>query len=270
MLPRSAIAAICLAATWSSAAHAHPGSHSRLHRLDQQIAKEPERADLLIRRAEVHRQSDHPALALIDVERAEALGAGVAAELTRGLALLDLDRAAEARAALERYLAAHSKDARARLAYARALDVTGPVAAAAAAWDAVRAVDPAPAPELRLQHAEALERADRIDDALVALRLPEGAAPVEVLSLAEVSLLERAGRTKAALKTLEAAARSSSAPAALWIRHATRLEQLHRRAEARTSWERASAALHRLPSARRRSAPIRQLYAQVREALRRP
>jgi len=98
---RSAAVALLLA----TAALAHPGYLHEIDRLTGEIAAQPSRVDLYVKRAEYERRALLFEEALADLDRAEAIDAGIRAiRLERGLTLSALGSDAEADAVLTAYL----------------------------------------------------------------------------------------------------------------------------------------------------------------------
>lgn len=99
-------------------AWAHPGLHHDIAKVTAAIEVSPDRPDLWLRRARLHRLDGHAEAALADLERARHLGMGDGELLLeQGLALADAGFGRQAEETLNLYLQGHpgNADARARL-----------------------------------------------------------------------------------------------------------------------------------------------------------
>lgn len=218
-----------------AAVRAHESVQTELAELDAALAQR-EDADLLVRRAELHRVRGETQRALDDLARAQAIDpARETVALARARALLEAGRDAEAREALAGFRtregasagAAWLLDARALAALGRPRDAAETYARAAAALSA-------PAPDVFLEWAEvelagsgSAERALAAVDAGVAKLGPAAALEERALELT-LSL----GRFDAALARLDALAARSARRAPWSARRAEILAQAGRRAEA--------------------------------------
>ena len=191
------------------AAFAHSDLLAQIERLDDQIQAQPENAEWLIRRGDLHRRHEDYAAAARDFEAARALAPDHSEidfyQGRLGLETADFDAAARY---LERYLAANPRHPGAwRLRAETALGENDSCFAAEAFERAVRFSD-APSPALYRQWVLALLAAGDRQGALAAVDagLQRLGAEVSLLGLgSDTALADRdAGRAQAYLKRLPA------------------------------------------------------------------
>lgn len=104
-MARVAICALVGAYVLTTSALAHPGLHHDIERVSRELVAEPDRVDLLLRRAILFRLNDEPAKSLVDLDRARVLEPeNITVVLQRGLALSALKRDGEAEVELGRYI----------------------------------------------------------------------------------------------------------------------------------------------------------------------
>jgi tetratricopeptide (TPR) repeat protein len=227
-----------------------------------------------VRRGELLGHHGETEAALSDFDRAEALDPALTAvALARGELLFGAGRFAEAKAALDRFLAAQPNHAAALSTRARTHAELGRPADAVADYaGAVRA---------RIELGQAwpddyLERARVLaawggEHTLEALRgIEEGIGqlgPIVSLELYAIDLELLAGRQEAAL-TRVAALLAQSPRKERWLaRRAEILEGAGRDAEARLAYEQATRAISALPARHRRTRATRELENRVEEGL---
>jgi tetratricopeptide (TPR) repeat protein len=168
-----------------AAALAHPGPHHDAERLTEALSREPNRIDLLYRRAEAFRLEGRFEAALADLDRAASLDPGSRlVRLQRGLTLAALRRDDEAEKELTRYLAAPSPRAVAYVERARTRLRGGRLDAALADFSA--ALQLKDDVDVYLARGRALEQAGRLEEAASGyraglMRLPGAAALVDAL-----------------------------------------------------------------------------------------
>lgn len=137
----------------------------RITDLTYRIALDSSDSSLLIERGMMLHISGYQKEALHDFERAAALdGTADEADFGRGLALLALNRPAEGKVHLDRFLAVYPDDAQVRATRARTLVALGDNLGAAA--DYTRVIVHSPAPDYYGERARALAAAGQFDDAL--------------------------------------------------------------------------------------------------------
>jgi len=121
-------------------ASGHAEIEVRLAELDARIAAAPRDAELVARRAELHRIHGDWAAAAADYDRAESIDPALSVvHLGRGHLRLDEGRQSEAARELDLYLAKNPRDARALALRARAASEGRDPRVAAAFWDAALA-----------------------------------------------------------------------------------------------------------------------------------
>src|SRR5262245_11780016 len=97
---------LALALACTPAASAHQDLAEQIDALTVRIEREPRRADLLLKRGELHRAHRDWDLAFADYERAAALDPGLApVDLARATMALDADMPQAALTAIDRFLA---------------------------------------------------------------------------------------------------------------------------------------------------------------------
>lgn len=247
---------------------ADPTLDDQLAVLDHQLAL-AEDPSAYLRRADVYRQRHAWDAALSDCARAlRAGGDAETVELLRAQVLLDADHAAEARAALERLLAAAPDSPAPRLLHATvALRLSDP---GAAADDYARAVPAlrAPLPDHYIAWSQALSAAGREAEALQ--RLDQGLTrlgPLPVLQLAAVETAVRLGDAAGAVHRLDVMLASQPRQPALLARRAELLQQTGRQREAQAAYRQALEVLTSRTAAGRQSTAMTALERRVRMAL---
>jgi tetratricopeptide (TPR) repeat protein len=253
---------------------AHGPLDEQITALTERIERDPYDAKLYLRRGELLGEHGEPEAALADFDRADRLDPGLsAAAHARGTLLFRVGRLAEAKLALDRFLAVQPDNPDALSTRARAHAGLGrPGNAVADYTSAIRA---------RQKRADAvpddyLERARLLagwgsEHTLEALRgLDEGIAqlgPLVSLELCAIDLELAAGRRDAALARLAVVAAQSPRKEQWLVRQAEILEEAGRSVEARLAYEQAAGALEVLPSRHRRTRATLELERRVQEAL---
>jgi tetratricopeptide (TPR) repeat protein len=264
-----ALAVVALA----SPAASHGDLHEQIGALSRRIEATPDRADLHLTRGDLHRAHREWQAALADYERAARLDPGLAAvDLARGLALLELGSASDARDALDRFLSRQPGHAEARVARARALSALGEPLAAAAEYTRAIASAARPRPEHYLERARALAHAGDawMDEAVAGL--DEGVSRlgnVPGLEILAIDLELKRGRTDAALARLERLAAPAARKEAWLTRRGDILEQAGRLTEAREAYRLAVHAVESLPVHRRATRTARDIEARARAGVER-
>ncbi len=255
---------------------AHVALEEQIGDLTHRIQHQPDDASLYLRRGELHRIRQEWASALSDYETAQRLDPEMASvDLCLGLLLLETDRPAQARGALDRFLSRRPDHAEGLAFRARSLEMLGDHLAAAA--DLTRAIERSapperPRPEYYLDRARAIMAAGdaHMDEALRGLdagleRLGE---PV-TLALSAIELEVKAGRYDAALARVDRIATRAARKENWLSRRAEILELAGRLDEARRCHEQTLEAIESLPSARRGAVAVLDLESSARAALRR-
>lgn len=273
MIPPSVrFGALALAfATWCCAvlpAAGHGDLHEQIDDVTRQIAREPTAA-LHWRRGELHREHEEYAEALADYQKAAELDPTLAeVELGRGKALLSVGRPGDARAALDRFLAAKPGHAAGLEFRGRALAALGKTREAIADFDQALARAEEPVPETFIERS-ALHRA--AGDSAAALKgLDEGIVrlgPILTLQTAAIEIELAEKRHDAALARVALLADAAERKEGWHFQRGTILRAAGRPAEARQAFSDALVALEKLPPRLRALAPTRELEQKIRSAL---
>ncbi len=270
--------------TWglTPMALAHDGLDERVERLGNQLEESGPRADLFLKRAEVHRQLEHWEHAFEDL-----IHAGKAdpdhedLELARARLLLDVGWWPAARASLERHIQARGEDAESLTLLAECARGLGDTRQELALRTRSLALHTQPAPEHYLQLVKAQLTAAPTDSMTEASSSIEAAldtldagilqlGPVPALQLRAIELERAAARWDAALARLETL--TNIAPRKEhWLKQTgDLLAEAGRHARAREAWLAARAALDTLKPHRRMNAQAQALEAQLSAALAAP
>jgi tetratricopeptide (TPR) repeat protein len=254
-------------------AAAHGDLHEQIAAMTRRIEQAPARADLYVRRGQLHRAHGEWDAALADYDQAARLDPELAVvDFLRGVALLDAGRPAAARAALDRFLARRPDHAEAHATRARAQVGLGHRLAASQDFSLAIALVPQPRPEYYIERAQALAAAGdaHLDDALRGL--DDGIdklGPLVTLQLYAVDLELARERPAAALARLDRMLQRVGINPTWLVRRAEILERAGRPGEARAAYASSLAALDRLAPSRRASKAMDDLTAKVRTALER-
>ena len=252
---------------------AHPGIDDQIAHVTTLIEKDPQNATLFLRRGELYRIHRAWADAEADYAKSRKLDPDLAlVDLCMGKLQLDADKPAEAKQALDLYLARRPHDADALAFHGRALARLGQHVAAAASF--TRAIanvrSDRPKPEYYLERAQALEAAgiSHLDEALHGL--DEGLAklgnPV-VLQNYAIELELKGRRYDAALARLARMASRAQRKETWLVRKGEILERAKRFDEARAAYEQSLVAVDALPASRRQNRAVEKLVEQARTAL---
>lgn len=140
-LARVVICAVVSASIFTTDAIAHPGLAHDIEQVSRGLAIEPDRVDLLLRRAILYRLHDEAAKSLVDLDRARVLEPdNIKVALQRGLALSALKRDREAEVELSRYVRACGENPEALAERARIRERTNRPALAVADYGAALAL----------------------------------------------------------------------------------------------------------------------------------
>jgi len=251
---------------------AHSDIAEQIAAVTARIEVEPRRADLFLKRGELHRAHRDWAPALADYDRAAALDPGLTSvDLARAAVGLDADTPGAALAAIERFLARRPGHADGLALRARILARLGRPLEAAEDWGRAIAASSRPRPELYLERARALAAADRrLDEALATL--DEGIrrlGSVVTLELAAAELEISVARYDAALARVDRLAAAAPRREQWLLQRGEILERADRAAEAREAFAAALRAVEALPDARRRTRAVEDIETRSRSALRR-
>jgi len=252
-------------------APAHTDLHEQIETLSAQIAKKPGKAELYLKRGNIHLLHQDRDTAMADFERAATLDPKLSAvHLARGRVFQQLGLPKTAKAAFDRFLALEPGHSIGLAARAHVQAELGRYLEAAE--DYTRAIRNAkkPPPEFFLERAKALAGAGdaHVDRALEGL--DEGTrklGPVGVLSLYSIDLELKRKRYDAALKRLEAIISSSSRKERWFARKGEILQQAGRKDEAREAFLQAIKAIEALSPHHRKTRAMTDLEKRVRVAL---
>jgi predicted negative regulator of RcsB-dependent stress response len=252
-------------------ANAHGELHEQIVAAAAAIAKEPARADLYLKRSELHRYHRAWDAALADLERAEALSnRWHTLHFARAGVYLDAEWFESAKAAADRFLAVEPRHAAALVVRARARERLGEHLGAADDFTRAIAASAEPAPELYIERAqaEAAEGGPHVDAALRGL--DQGMAKLGnlvTLQMAAIELEAMQHRVDAALARVDSILANAPRKETWLTRRGEILQQTGRTAEAAQSFQAALAALESLPPNRRSVSSMRDLEARIRAGL---
>lgn len=267
---RKALLAICGFVLLAPAAFAHAGIDERIADVTKEIAAEPARAELYIKRGELHRlHRDWPA-ALADFEKAARLDPSLdRVLLSRGRLGFESGDYQLARGDLERYIERHPDDHEARLVRARLFRNLQMWPAAVGEYDRLIELLPRPAPEYFIERAEAeaARGSSHVPAALVGLDLGIGKlGPVLSLQEPAIELELRLKNWDNALSRLDTLGRWL-APERVWRRRGEILARAGRSREATQAFRRSLDLVAQMPPRRRNAPAMQQFEREIRAEL---
>jgi tetratricopeptide (TPR) repeat protein len=248
---------------------AHGDLHEQIDAVTKEIAAHPDDATLYVKRGELHRFEGHLAAALADYIEASRIDPSLAeADLGRGRALLDANRAARAEGPLVRFLHARPNHAEGRLALARCLAKLGRQTESAAEYTRAIGLFSPPNPDLYVERARVLAAAGRPAEAIRGL--DEGIArlgsPVALEDVAIDLEVQRKNWDGALVRGDRVAA--SLARRETWLaRRGEILASAGRPREARESFEAAQRSIEALSPRLRQTRAMSRLQEKVRNSL---
>jgi tetratricopeptide (TPR) repeat protein len=256
-----------------SSVAAHGDLHEQIAAITRRIDQAPSRAELYVRRGQLHRAHGEWEAALADYDRAARLDPTLdVIDFLRGVVLLDAGRPSDARAVLDRFLARQPDHAEAHVARARARLGLGHHLAAGQDFSRAIALLPQPRPEYYVERARALSAAGdaHLDEAVRGLDdgIDRLGSPV-TLQLYAVDLELARARPAAALARLDRMLERAGSNPTWLVRRAEILELAGRPGDARIAYASSLAALQGLAPSRRGSKAVDELTARVRAALER-
>lgn len=251
------------------ALQAHGDLHEQIEAITARIEKDPDNAELYLKRGELHRAHREWAAAQADFDRAANRNPSLdTVNLARGLLWIDRGEWAQAEKALGNFLAIHPDHAAALAARARVLvRMDRPEEGAA---EFTRALAVKPLPELYLERARALVKANTANLENAVRGLDDGLAklgPVVTLQLLALDFEVQMQDYTAALARLDAITLRSPRKEAWLARRGDLLHQAGRSAEARVAWKDALAAIAQLPPHRRSTRALTALESQLQANL---
>ncbi len=248
---------------------AHGELHEQIEAVTALIAKEPVNADLILKRAELHRAHEEWAAALADYDRVDPLAPG-RTSLGRGLVLLAQGKAREALAPLDECLRARPDHIEALTARGRARVQLRELAGAVADFDRAIELSRVFDPDVFLERARALtgDEPPKLDEAARGLNEAiRRAGDVPSLGLALCDIEVQRGRFDDAL-ALNDKLRARSPRQESWLaRRGEILLKAGQPGEAAEAFRAAQAAIHSLPPRLRVTQMTRELEAKLGQQL---
>jgi tetratricopeptide (TPR) repeat protein len=249
--------------------HAHGDFHEQITVLDAEIAKAPAKAELWLRRGELHHAHGDFDAARADYDKAATLDPTLATvHLARGQLFLQTGALNEAKQSLDRFLEKYPGHAAGLVARARTKRRLRDLPGALADYDQAIAAAREPEPDYYLERAELLaaQGGEQIERAVRGL--DEGLArlgqPVSLL-LAAIEIEVADHRYDAALHRIDAMC-DRTPRKELWLsRRGEVLEKAGQPAAAREAYRAALSALDELPEQRRRTKTMTDLRAHLLE-----
>lgn len=261
----TALAVLVLAA----AAWGHGSLHERIAALSAEIAKRPDDAGLRFQLAEIRCQHGDWAEALVSLDKVEQLAPGrFPTDMLRGRAALGAGRAADAKAALDRFIAAHPGNAQALTLRARAFGRLEKGGQCLDDYRAALAAEARPEPDIFQEVADALAFRGHEDEAVRVL--DAGIAKLGMipsLALKAIAMEVKLKHYDAALARMEAMQKAAPRPEPWMAKRAALLEQAGRFEESKAAWESLASHLAALPDNERRSHAMSTLTEQSKLAL---
>ncbi len=250
---------------------AHGDTHEQIDAVSKEIAAQPNRLELWLKRAELHRVHGEFGLALADCQTAEKLEPnGATVQYFRGKTLFDAGLYPEAVAALDRFLAVERESSKAFLIRARVFAKLRNFERAAADFsDGIRFAA-APEPDYFTERAQAWDAAGKTEAALSGL--DEGIArfgPVVSLQTPAIDLELKLGRYEAALKRVDSLSAQSSRKESWLLQRAKILERAGRSEEARVAYANAAVAIERLPGRIASTESVQIMQKEITSSLQR-
>ena len=253
----------------AASVRAHGPVSESIAALTAELAREPNRPELLLSRARFHAQHEDWPAAHADLDRVDVITPGLAnTSLLRGEVFLMAADLKKARATFVQLIAAEPRLALAYDGLARTMVGDGEFAGAAQAFGRAVEFSEQPAPILYYNQSSAFEKAGKPEEALAAL--DAGIArigPIVSLVTPAIEMDIAAGRFDAAIARVDVLLASLPRKETWLVRRAEILEKAGRKTEARATWEQARAAFATLPEFRQSTLQMSQLRARIEAAL---
>jgi predicted Zn-dependent protease len=247
----------------------HGGYHERIIYLTAAVENNPSDPLLHFELANVHADHGDLQLALLNLDRVDALASGkFLTDLSRGQAFLVAGEFAKAKEALDRQLLSHPECARAWLLRARAEGKLGQDAACLADYREALKRAASPDPDLLQEVAEALAARGCEKEAgqVLAMGIEKlGKIPSLVLRALDLEIAMK--DFEAALRRVEDAGQNAPRPEPWMARRATVLAQAGRIEESRAAWKALAKHLDSLPEQERTSYAMSRLKEETSQAL---
>lgn len=248
---------------------AHGPVHEQIVRLSEEIKQFPDSADLFLQRGELYRHHQDWDAALTDYKSAQNLAPRLAmVDLCRGKLFFDAGKLPQAKAALDRFLAAAPNDAEGFLTRARVMAQLGSYAQAAIDYGRAIQNMSSPQPEHYYERSEALVSVGRTMEALQGI--DEGIrrlGGIVTLQLYAIELEINLQLYDEALRRLEKIAAESPRQEKWLARRGEILQLAGRDEEARRAFQSALQEIETLPLQRRSAKAVFDLEKRVRAAL---
>ncbi len=249
------------------AARAHGPDHEVIVALTAELARNPGDAELLLHRGERYRSHGDLASARLDFQAALSNNPAChPARLRLALVARDQDQLPESLRLLDQTLANQPTNLLARVARADVLIRSGRPGEAIPEYDRILAESPQPRPDLFLSRSRTIlahdtngwaRALDGIEDGIRRL------GPVPSLQLHALELEERGGRVDAALARIDSIMEGMDRRERWLARRGDVLLAAGRPREARAEYQRALAALDRLPERLRRTIASEELRREL-------
>lgn len=258
-----AVGLLCLPAA------AHEGIYEQIAQVTRQVRQDPHNPVLYLKRGELFRLLKEWDSALADYDRAATLDpTSVEVDYFRGRMWAEAHQPRRAHRALDRFLQAKPDHTEGRLTRARVLAQLRHPAAAVADYSHVIDSSPTPKPDHFIERARVQTAAREFTTALRGL--DEGLAklgPIVTLQVEAIEIELKNRNPDGALARLDAAAAASPRQEHWLTRRGEILLRAGRKAEARTAFAAALAAIEALPTHLRQVKATVTLEKRVRAAL---
>lgn len=248
---------------------AHGDLDRRIAEVTERIRRSPKDAPLYLQRAELHRQHGDPDAALADLAQVRKLDPRLAdADFTEGRVLFDAGRYAEARPALDRFLAGQPNQPIALWYRAQTLVKLDQRRLADADLQRCLEVAPEPTPELFVARAVNLEKLGELEPALAVIEAGiQQLGSISSLQLAAIELETRLQRYDAALARFDQLIATATRKETWLLHKGNLLARTGETAAARESYLTARASLEALPPTTRATRNNRALAEKIEQAL---
>ena len=263
------LAAGLLLATLATPVFAHGAYHDRLAQLARELEKNPMDARLHFELADVNSQHGDWQMALLNLDRVEALAPGkFLTALLRGQAWLAGGQPEQAKKALDPLLAAHPECAHGWLLRARAAQRLGDAPGSLADYREALRRAPDQEPDQIQETANALASGGFSEEAMRVLAAGiEKLGPIPSLALRAMELEIATKNFDSALLRVDALRKSAPRPEPWMARRASVLAQAGRIEDSRAAWQALVEHLAALPNLERGSHAMCILAEDARQAL---
>lgn len=247
---------------------AHDGPHDQIVQLTAQISREPQRAELYLRRGDLFRLDGDLAKAALDLDRAAQLDATLPdIDLARARLFVAVKQPRKAEAAATRFLSRwprHVAALQLRAGVRRDLGLR-----AGALDDLTQVLNIQPTPDGFIERARLLLSAP-VDELAALKGIDEGIArlgSIVTLELEAIAIERRLHRYDAALTRVDAYTSNAARKETWLVRRAEILEEAGRRDDARVAYQSALTAIAALPDYIRSTRASSALVNRIRTSL---